>query len=118
MTTNTIMPDVSRRSFVKGAAGLTFSFTLAGSLVGRRLKQIFLYLVKTLAFLDKLALLEQHVLQVVGDSGVNFDFIDRLDPTHKVFGFAIGLRSARTVPTGTAAGACPCANGSDGGPNQ
>ena len=34
-TTNTIMPDVSRRSFVQGAAGLTFSFTLAGSLVGR-----------------------------------------------------------------------------------
>src|SRR5215813_6687821 len=33
--TNTIMPDVSRRGFVTGAAGLTFSFTLAGSLVGR-----------------------------------------------------------------------------------
>src|SRR5215831_16412567 len=34
-TTNTIMPDVSRRSFVKGAAGLTFSFALAGALTGR-----------------------------------------------------------------------------------
>src|SRR5215510_12315580 len=28
-------PAVSRRSFVKGAAGLTFAFTLSGSLVGR-----------------------------------------------------------------------------------
>ena len=27
--------DVSRRSFVKGAAGLTFSFALSGALLGR-----------------------------------------------------------------------------------
>src|SRR5262249_6802380 len=27
--------DVSRRSFVKGAAGLTFTFALGGSLIGR-----------------------------------------------------------------------------------
>src|SRR5262249_20894265 len=34
-TANTTMPEVSRRSFVKGAAGLTFSFALAGALTGR-----------------------------------------------------------------------------------
>ena len=27
--------DVSRRGFVKGAAGLTFSFALSGALLGR-----------------------------------------------------------------------------------
>src|SRR6516162_8590387 len=44
-------------------------------------------MVKMLAFLDKLTLLELHVFQVAGDSRVNFDFIDRLDPPDKVFSF-------------------------------
>jgi len=58
------------------------------SLVSRDFELILLNSIKMLAFLDKIALLEQHVFQVAGDSGVNFDFIDRLDPPHKIFSFS------------------------------
>jgi hypothetical protein len=60
---------------------------LAASLVGRRLEEIVLYMVKRLTFLDEFAFLEQDVFQVASDPRVNFDFIDRLDPPDKVFGF-------------------------------
>ena len=60
---------------------------LPASLVSRGFELILLKSIKMLAFLDKLTLLEQYVLQVARDSGVNFDFIDCLDPPDKVFGF-------------------------------
>ena len=79
-------------------------------LLDRGFEQTLLDLVERIAFLDDVAFLEQHRVEEARYTRPDLDPIDRLDPADEVRRAGDRLRSAMTVPTGTAVCGVLCAH--------